>query len=192
MKADHSSHDNYGLAASYDNFSQLLKTVRKKAGFSATKIALHTSIHPNSQGFYENKQRDPGIDYLISYSCTLGISFWQLLTRRIELGDAPEEFKRTVLNEIGPLYQHIAEQSLGYKVTRQTSTDEPSVEQQHIQDQVSACHNLLDKHHTNPHIRVYKQAGNSMSPTVNDGDTLLVELAWPFFVSVLGKKRNPA
>ncbi|NQZ08036.1 MAG: hypothetical protein HRT35_12830 [Algicola sp.] len=176
MKQDGNATANFGLSDSYENFSQLLKNVRKNAGFSATKIAAKTSVHPNSQGFYENKERDPNIDYLVAYSCSVGIPFWQLITRRIEMGSAPEEYKRSVLNEIGPLYQHIGEQSQGYKVnTVNEQAADDSAPEDNTHQLVSACYRLLESHQGNPAIKIFKQDGNSMSPTINNGDSLFVD-----------------
>lgn len=174
MKQD-ASKENFGLGEPYDNFSQLLKTVRKNAGFSAQKIAAETGVHTNSQSHYENKQRDPNIDYLVKYSCVVGVPFWQLLSRRVELGSAPQQDKQSVLNEVGPLIKHFAERYQGYPVTEPGSQYNQADSRSPTYKLMAACHSLLDRYQAKEHFDVLRLDGNSMAPTISDGDDMIVD-----------------
>lgn len=171
------SKENFGLAEPYDNFSKLLKTVRKNAGFSAQKIAKSTGVHTNSQSHYENKGRDPSIDYLVRYSCAVGVPFWQLVSRRIELGGAPQSNKATVLNEVGPMIQHFGERYQGFSIAEPKTDELETAQNTPTFKLMSACYALIDRYQNNDNIAVFNHDGNSMAPTINDGDTMIVDIS---------------
>lgn len=175
MKQD-ASKENFGLGEPFDNFNQLLKSVRRSAGLSAQKIAQKTGVHINSQSFYENSKRDPSVDYLVSYSRAVGIPFWQLVSRRIELGDAPIEDKHAVLNEVGPMVKHFGQRYQGYRVAENDGNyDQPIDEQSPTYRLMTTCYALIERFEGNDNITVMQHDGSSMSPTVNDGDSMVVD-----------------
>ena len=50
------------------------------------------------------KSGDPKVDYLVSFSYLTKTTFWQLMAKRVLMGNAPDPHKQYVLNEIGPLF----------------------------------------------------------------------------------------
>lgn len=148
----------------YESFNQLLKDVRDKAGYSIAAMARETGVHRNTQVNYET-DRDPNIDYLVAFSDLTNISFWQLIAQRVRLGKSEEKQIKRALDEVGPLFSH------------------PKVAPQEVDDLMPAsqtlletCQGLLTYHQHNQGIEVYKQQGNSMSPTINEGDSLLIDI----------------
>ena len=175
MKQNPNVSQHFGLSDQFESFSQLLKTVRRNAGFSAKDIAAMTNVHPNSQGHYENKERDPSVDYLIQYACGVDIPFWQLMMRRVELAGIDERFKERVLSEAGPLFRHISEPQKQYSVVEKPDTPEQTLSQEHYSQMIEACEQLLARLKTHPGTRQFRQTGDSMAPTLRDGDTLFVD-----------------
>lgn len=161
------------------NFHQLLKKLRKDGGFkSAITFSELVKVHKNTQGIYE-KSGDPKVDYLVSFSYLTQTTFWQLMAQRVLMGNAPEEHKRYVLDEIGPLYGQINKQKERYYIARknpQSRRDElvSNRSLEHTNEIIAACQALLKHSLAEPDIRVFKQNGNSMAPTINEGDTLFI------------------
>jgi SOS-response transcriptional repressor LexA len=163
-------------------FHRLLKKLRKSAGFkSAIAFSEQVGVHKNTQGLYE-RSGDPKIDYLVAFSCLTKVPFWQLIAQRIMMGRALDTHKHQVLNEIGPLFSQVNEQSGDYFVNLE-QTDEAianfnaSQVSADTSDIISVCQHLLSANLNESAIKVFKQSGNSMSPTINEGDTLFVNTA---------------
>lgn len=155
-------------------FGPLLKTLRKASGMKASEVAPLIGMHTNSQSNYENSKRDPGIDYLASFSCILGVPFWELMAYRIETGTAPAEYKRMILDQIGPFHQYLLERGEIYQRMHPDAADAP--QQQGVAQQLAAtCYDLMERYKGNDSLKIFKQAGNSMSPTITDQDTLFVD-----------------
>ncbi len=172
MKRD-TSKVHFGLGEPYDDFGKLLKAVRKNAGFTSAQIAKLIGVHSNSQSFYETKGRDPGIDYLVKYSTIVEVPFWQLVSRRVELGPGTPQEKHRVLNEVGPLLRYFNQRYQGYRIA------EPQPEQDQAQTtlhkMMNACQALIERYENQENILVVNHDGSSMSPTINDGDTMVVD-----------------
>ncbi len=149
------------------NFHQLLKKLRKDAGFkSAIAISQQINVHKNTQGIYE-KSGDPKVDYLVSFSYLTKTTFWQLMAKRVLMGNAPDPHKQYVLNEIGPLFSPFGDKP-------DNAVDEKADNDADNGEIIAACQTLLNQNLNKPSIRVYRQSGNSMSPTINEGDTLFI------------------
>lgn len=146
------------FADSYENFNEVLKDIRSKAGYSIASIARAIDVHRNTQVNYET-DRDPGIDYLVAFCHFTGVSFWQLIAQRVRLGAANPEHLAKVLNEVGPLYSPANGDDTGTSGTALLDT----------------CQGLLAKHQHNGAVKVFAQTGQSMAPTINEGDSLLVD-----------------
>ncbi len=158
------------LTAHYENFNHLIKDVRDKAGFSIASMARTIDVHRNTQVNYEN-DRDPGIDYLVAFSDLTNVSFWQLVAQRVQFGSCNQEQIDRALDEIGPILPH----------GKNTAADEGSATDLDTppgsQTLLETCQHLLSHHQQNENIKVFQQNGNSMAPTINEGDSLLVDTA---------------
>ncbi|MFT4930039.1 MAG: transcriptional regulator with XRE-family HTH domain [Phenylobacterium sp.] len=159
--------DSVNITSQYENFNHLIKGVREKAGFSIAAMARSTGVHRNTQVNYET-DRDPSIDYLVAFSNLTKVSFWQLLAFRVRLGSCETDQTDRVLNEVGPLFRQINEPDADGNL--------PADGSKPVCDTLLAtCQNLLSQHQHNENIEVYRQTGNSMAPTIDDGDDLIVD-----------------
>ena len=165
---------NETLAKPFSSFGPLIKATRKVAGVTAAKYAKAAEIHINSQSNYENSKRDPSVDYLIHFCSSVGVSFWQMMYRRVELSDAPEFHKQHILQEIAPFYPHLIDNSSN---TPAISPDNPRLEHKTEQSEevIDACYQMMASLKDKPNIKVVKQNGNAMAPTLGDGDILFVD-----------------
>lgn len=157
------------LTTQYDNFNRLIKDVREKAGYSIAAMARETGVHRNTQVNYET-DRDPSIDYLVSFSDLTNVSFWQLVAQRVRLGSPDEKQVNRALTEVGPLFSQVKQTAQDEDGT--SATGRPANE-----TLLETCQNLLSFHQHNDNVEVYKQTGNSMAPTISDGDSLLVDIS---------------
>ncbi len=147
----------------FDSFNKLIKFLREQARINSGKMAELTGIHRNSQTNYE-KDRDPSVDYLISFSHETNHSFWSLLAERIRLGTAPEHQKEHVLKQLdkfeaglGGESQEPGDSTVGANVTA------------HLTRQMKRlAANSTD-------LIVVTQQGESMSPVIRHGDVMLVD-----------------
>ena len=160
------------LAAPYESFGPLLKYSRKNTGVTAAQYSEQAQIHINSQSNYENSKREPSIDYLINFCSSLGISFWQIIYRRVELSSAPSGYKQYIMREIEPFYPHLVANSKNQPAPKEA---EPQQSNSTNKGVVDACYDFLVKLRDNPNIEVFNQKGNSMVPTVNEGSQLFVD-----------------
>lgn len=151
------------FAKEHQHFGKLLKSVRKACNMSAAEYAKLADIHINSQSNYENDKRDPSVDYLIQFSGFLKVSFWQLMARRVELSNCPEEHKDMILSHIDPYRDHLL------------TCDEQAPKSVTSSQVTKACLQLMAEHQFNPNMKVLKQNGDSMAPTIKHGDTLFVD-----------------
>lgn len=163
---------NQALAQPYSSFGPLIQSTRKKAGITSAAYSKAAEIHTNSQSNYETSKRDPGIDYLIHFCSTVGVSFWQMMYRRVELSDAPEFHKRHIMQELAPFYPHLVN----------NASNSPAIEQHDLSTTkpqnkavIDTFYQLLAPLMDKPHIKIFSQNDNSMAPTLNTGDNLLVD-----------------
>lgn len=151
------------ISTDCQKFGQVLKKVRKKSKMTSAQFSNLAEVHINSQSNYENDKRDPPIDYLIQFSRFIGVSFWQLLARRVELSKCEDDHNHVVYEQIKPFFNHFG------KINQQSKSNPNSPQI------VEACLQLMAKHQNDANIIVLQQNGDSMAPTIKEGDTLFVD-----------------
>lgn len=165
MKDNQKSHNIFEpqISTESQSFGQILKKVRKKSKMTSARFSKLADCHINSQSNYENDKREPPIDYLIQFSRFVGVSFWQLMARRVELSKCKDNHNRVIYDQIKPFFDHFGQVNVG----GETSPNAPQV--------VDACLQLMQKHQNDHNITVLQQNGDSMAPTIKEGDTLFVD-----------------
>lgn len=149
------------ISGQYNNFNQVVKYVRSQAGFSAAAMSRATSVHRNSQTNYESlKGRLPGIEYLMSLSKLTQAPFWQLMAHRVQHSSKDN------------LIEHALD---GMNASFFAALQHPGRNSGSSQALFDACQQLLDIHQRNENVALYRQHGDSMAPTLNDGDSLLID-----------------
>lgn len=167
----HKMKDNQELDNSFEpeistkcqSFGLVLKKVRKKSKMTSARFSNLAELHINSQSNYENDKRDPSIDYLIQFSRFIGVSFWQLMARRVELSKCEGDYNHVIYEQIKPFFKHFGRAN----EQNQNCANTPQI--------VDACLELMSQHQSNPNITVLEQNGDSMAPTIKEGDTLFVD-----------------
>ncbi|WP_370850990.1 helix-turn-helix domain-containing protein [Megasphaera sp.] len=91
-------------------FSENLKQIRKKAGYTAKELAQKIELPYTTYAAYENQGREPKFETLIKIADALHVSIDELLGRSI---DAPDELEKAVT----------LCQSIGLKVTEKAAGD---------------------------------------------------------------------
>ena len=151
------------ISAQSNSFGPILKKVRKKVKMTSGKFSELAEVHVNSQSNYENDKRDPPIDYLIKFSQYIGVSFWQLMARRIELANLEDNHNHVIYEQIKPFYDYLGR------------INEHQIDNPNSPAIVDACLQQMLQLQSNENITVIKQNGDSMAPTIKEGDTLFVD-----------------
>lgn len=174
-------------ATSDQKLGDTLREHRKGAGLSIPALAAQIGVSKNTLGDYERSSRLPDADFLANFAQVTGASFAALA--EIRAAEGGDGYFEAVLQEMGALVAQGAEERLGaysandeFAYVPRLNAEvcgghgaEPPVVEARGEPHAFRQDWLRREGLQQDHLVVVTAVGDSMEPTVEEGDILLVE-----------------